>query len=80
LIVGSDTSAIGLGIWALTLVGTIDNFLNPLIIGKQTDLPPLVILFSVLGGITMLGPIGILVGPLAVSFFRALLAIYRTEK
>ncbi len=80
LIIGSQTNALGLGIWAVTLVGTIDNFLNPLIIGKQTDLPPLVILFAVLGGITMLGPIGILVGPLAVSLFRALLAIYRAEK
>jgi predicted PurR-regulated permease PerM len=79
LIVGSNTNALGMGIWALTLVGTIDNFLNPLIIGKQTDLPPLVILFSVLGGIATLGPIGILVGPLAVSLFRALLAIYRAE-
>lgn len=77
LLTSTTGNAIGLSIWSLTLVGTIDNFLNPLIVGKQTDLPPLVILFSVLGGLALMGPVGILVGPLAVSFFRALVVIYR---
>ena len=79
LITSANPQALGLTIWAITLVGTIDNFLNPLIIGKQTDLPPLVILFSILGGIVLMGPIGILVGPLAVSIFRALLHIYQID-
>lgn len=79
LITGDTSNAIGLAIWSLTLVGTIDNFLNPLIIGKKTELPPLLILFAVIGGLSIMGPVGILVGPLSVSFFRALVLIYRED-
>lgn len=78
-IFGTNGNAIGLLIWALVLVGTIDNFLNPLIIGKKTELPPLLVLFSVLGGISIMGPIGILIGPLAMNLFRTLVLIYREE-
>ena len=76
---GTNGNAIGLLIWALVLVGTIDNFLNPLIIGKKTELPPLLVLFSVLGGISIMGPIGILIGPLAMNLLRTLVFIYREE-
>ncbi len=79
LLTGSTTGAIGLSIWAVVLVGTIDNLLSPLIVGKQTDLPPLIVLFSVLGGLSLMGPVGILIGPLAVSVFRALVVIYRED-
>lgn len=71
-------NAIGLAIWSVTLVGTIDNFLSPIIIGKSTSIPPLLILFSVLGGVSLLGPIGVLLGPLVISLLYALISIYRT--
>lgn len=77
LITGETSNAIGLSIWSLTLVGTIDNFLNPLIIGKKTALPPLIVLFSVLGGIALMGPVGILIGPLSVAMFSTLVGISR---
>ena len=76
---GNNTSAIGLLIWAVVVVGLIDNFLSPFIISKQTNISPLLILFSVLGGISFLGPVGILIGPLAVSLFYTLISIYRNE-
>jgi predicted PurR-regulated permease PerM len=79
VLMGSTEAAVGFGIWALALVGTIDNFLNPLVVGKQTNLPPLVVLFSILGGIALLGPIGILIGPLSISLFRALVSMYREK-
>jgi predicted PurR-regulated permease PerM len=75
----TNGNAIGLLVWSLILVGTIDNFLNPLIIGTKTELPPLLVLFSVLGGISLVGPIGILIGPLAMNLFRTLILIYREE-
>ncbi len=74
---GQTTLAIGFALWAGILVGTIDNFLSPLIVGKQVDVPPLLILFSLLGGVALLGPIGILVGPLAISFFYIVVGVYR---
>ena len=71
--------AIGLTIWSLIVVGTIDNFLTPYVIGKKINIPPFLILFSVLGGIVLLGPVGILIGPLAVSLLYTLTEIYQKE-
>ncbi len=76
---GSTGSAVGLLIWAIVVVGLIDNFLSPLVVGKQINMPSLLILFSVLGGISVLGPVGILIGPLAVSLLYTLISIYRNE-
>ncbi|OGI65436.1 hypothetical protein A3A95_01125 [Candidatus Nomurabacteria bacterium RIFCSPLOWO2_01_FULL_39_18] len=77
--IGNNASAIGLLIWAVIIVGLVDNFLSPFIISKQTNISPLLILFSVLGGISFLGPVGILIGPLAISLFYTLISIYRNE-
>ena len=77
--IGNITSAVGLLIWAIVAVGLIDNFLSPLILGKKINMPSLLILFSVLGGISLLGPVGILIGPLTVSLLFTLISIYRNE-
>ncbi len=74
---GDTGSAIGLAIWATVLVGTIDNLLNPIVMGKKVSLPPLVILFAILGGIALVGPAGIIIGPLSVSLLYTLMLIYR---
>lgn len=80
LLAGGDTAnAIGLLAWSLALVGTIDNLLSPFIVSNKTNVPSFLILFSVLGGISFLGPVGILVGPLTVSFLYTLISIYRNE-
>lgn len=76
---GSTASAVGLIIWSVIAVGMIDNFLSPIIVGKKIDISPLLILFSVLGGISLLGAVGILVGPLTVSLLYTLISIYRNE-
>ena len=78
-VTGNIPQAIGLLIWAVIAVGTIDNFLTPLIVGGRMQIPPLLILFSVLGGISLLGPVGILMGPLPVSLLYTLISIYRNE-
>ncbi len=78
-VTGSTFSAVGLIIWSVLLVGMIDNFLSPLIVSGKTNIPPLLILFSVLGGVSLLGPIGILVGPLTISLLYTLISIYRNE-
>lgn len=65
--------------WALLIVGTIDNILNPLIVGKQANIHPLLILLSILGGISFFGPAGILLGPVLVSLLIILIKIYRKD-
>jgi predicted PurR-regulated permease PerM len=79
VVTGHTPAAIGMTIWAVLIVGMIDNLLNPFVIGSRVDIPPLMVLFSVLGGIALMGPIGILVGPLAVSLLYSLVSIYRAS-
>ena len=76
---GNISSAIGLAIWAALMVGMVDNLLYPFIVGEKINIPPLLILFAVLGGLSLLGPVGILVGPLSVSLLYTLISIYRNE-
>ncbi len=78
-ITGHNGAAIGLILWAALLVGTIDNFLNPLLVGRTIEIHPLLVLFSVLGGVAFMGPIGILIGPLVISFMYALVSVYKLE-
>ena len=76
---GHTGLAIGLLAWAVLIVGTGDNVLNPYIVGHKINVPPFLILFSVLGGISLLGPVGILIGPLTVSLLYTLTEIYQSE-
>lgn len=72
-------AAILLAIWGALVVSLVDNFIKPWVLHGQSNLHPLLALLSVLGGIKLLGPIGILVGPMAVAFLQALLNILRAE-
>lgn len=76
---GHTLGALGLLFWATVIVGLMDNFLGPLVVGRQVHLPSILVLFSVLGGISLLGPVGILVGPLTMSLLYTLVSIYRNE-
>lgn len=76
---GHTGLSLGLLIWSTLIVGTGDNILNPYIIGHKINIPPFLILFSVLGGISLLGPVGILIGPLTISLLYTLTEIYQNE-
>ena len=76
---GSTWQGVGLAVWSIFLVGMIDNFLSPIVVGNKINIPPLFILFAVLGGIALLGPVGLLVGPLAVSLLHTLITLYKTD-
>ncbi len=67
----------GLLVWGALAVGLIDNLLGPMLIGKGAKIHPLFILFAVLGGLVLYGPLGFLLGPLTISLLFALLDIYR---
>jgi len=77
--VGYTTAAIVLAIYCLTVVSMVDNIIKPLVLHGQANLHPLLALLSVIGGIQVLGPIGILVGPMLVAFLQALLNMLNKE-
>lgn len=64
---GETGYAIFMAVWGLTAVSGIDNLVRPLLIGLGSDLPLLLILLGVLGGIAAFGFIGLFIGPALLS-------------
>jgi predicted PurR-regulated permease PerM len=75
---GHTVAGVGLMIWGGLAVGLIDNLLGPYLVGRGARLHPLLILFSVIGGVSLFGAFGFLFGPLVVSLLVALLDIYQS--
>lgn len=73
---GLYAKAIGLAVWGSLAVGLIDNLLGPYIMSRGNDMHPFIMLLSVLGGISVFGPIGFIVGPVLVSLFIVLIELY----
>jgi predicted PurR-regulated permease PerM len=61
------------------IISMIDNFIKPALVGRDTQMHPLLILFATLGGITFFGIIGFIIGPIILSLFIALWDIYQIE-
>src|SRR5262245_61234652 len=76
---GALSTAIILAVYCTVIVSGIDNVIKPLVLHGQSNLHPLLALLSILGGVTVLGPVGIIVGPMVVSFLQALLNMLRKE-
>jgi predicted PurR-regulated permease PerM len=72
-------TVLGFSIYCAVIVSGLDNVIKPYILHGQSNLHPLLALLSILGGVQVLGPIGILVGPMLVSFLQALLSIFQRE-
>jgi predicted PurR-regulated permease PerM len=77
--IGANTAAIGLCVWGAAVVGLVDNFLRPVVVGERANLPVLLLLLAVLGGIQVYGLIGALLSPLLVALFLAFVRIYREQ-
>ena len=61
---GNQTSGIGLIVYGLTLGGLLDYIIRPYLAGQRSEVHPLVILLGILGGLTLLGAAGMIVGPI----------------
>lgn len=68
---GQTTAAIGVTLWCALVVGTIDNVLTPKLVGKDTEMPDLLVLLTTLGGLAVFGIPGIIIGPVAGALFIA---------
>ena len=68
-----------LAIWGGLIVSTIDNILYPILVGSHLRAHTVTILLSILGGIALFGPIGIVLGPVLFTVATTLLDIWRTR-
>ena len=74
---GHYVKAILLAAWGTLVIGMIDNFLRPKLVGSRTRLHELLIFFSVLGGLNVFGVIGVVLGPVVLAITLSLIEVYR---
>lgn len=77
-VTGHWVKALMLAVWGTFVIGMIDNFLRPKLVGSRTRLHELLIFFSVLGGLSVFGVLGVVLGPVVLAITLALVDVYRT--
>lgn len=68
---GFTILAVGVGV-----ISIIDNLIRPPLVGRDTQMHPILILFSTLGGIAVFGISGFVIGPVVIALFLAIISIY----
>jgi predicted PurR-regulated permease PerM len=74
LVAGKTVAAIGLLVWGSLVVGWTDHIVRPFLISREAEIPFIVVIFGVLGGLAAFGLVGLFVGPVILA---VLLAIWR---
>jgi predicted PurR-regulated permease PerM len=77
LLKGSIVKAIILAAWGLGVVSQIDNVLKPVLLSGRTRLHPVLLFFSIMGGLQVFGFLGMVLGPVLASVFVAMFDLYR---
>jgi len=76
IVTGQLLAGLLLFAWCAAVVGTIDNILRPILVGKDAKMPDLLILVGTLGGLFLFGPIGFIVRPIVCGLFLTVWEIY----
>jgi predicted PurR-regulated permease PerM len=74
---GSIIKGIILAAWGVGVVSQIDNFLTPMLLSGRTRLHPILLFFSIMGGLLHFGFLGLVLGPVVASVFVAVFDLYR---
>jgi predicted PurR-regulated permease PerM len=72
-------AGIFLALWGLLVVGLIDNFLRPKLVGRDTKMHDLMVLISTFGGLAMFGVVGFIIGPIIAALFLTAWDLYATR-
>jgi predicted PurR-regulated permease PerM len=75
-ILGNVWQAILVATFGALVISTIDNFLRPILVGKDTQMHPLLVLFSTLGGLIFFGISGFIIGPVVTALLLSLWEMY----
>lgn len=71
--------AIGLAIWGAVVVGNVDNLIRPIVFRRWAQIHPFITILGAFAGIQYFGLLGLLIGPLAISYFFELIRMYKEE-
>jgi len=77
--IGATGKALAMLAWGIGVVSMVDQFLRPWLIGQDVQIPVLLLVLSVLGGLALYGILGIFIGPIMVSLLMTAVQIYREE-
>jgi predicted PurR-regulated permease PerM len=77
--VGETGNALIMLVWGVGVVSMVDQFLRPWLIGQEVQIPVLLLVLSVLGGLALYGLLGLFVGPILISLLMTAVQIYREE-
>lgn len=77
---GSLTKGIILMVGGVLVVGTADNILRPLLVGRETRMPDYMVLLSTLGGLSVFGPAGFVAGPVLAALFLSVWDMFAQEQ
>lgn len=80
ILTGHWTKGVLLILWGVLVISTVDNFLRPKLIKNQTKLHELFVFFSVLGGMSVFGLLGIVLGPVVLAITLGLLDTFKQEQ
>jgi len=80
LSLGDTFNGIGLLLFGVFIVSTIDNIVRPKIIGSRSKVHPAMVLIGVLGGLRFFGIMGIIIGPLILAILTVFFEIYTSEE
>jgi predicted PurR-regulated permease PerM len=69
LVTGHVWQGVALGLFCALVVGSIDNVLRTLLVGRDTQMHELLIFFSTLGGLLLFGAMGFILGPILAALF-----------
>lgn len=73
---GNVGSALMLAVWGILVVSTIDNLLRPIFVGNRLKLHTILAFMSVVGGLVLFGPAGLILGPVILTVTMLLLEIW----
>jgi predicted PurR-regulated permease PerM len=76
---GRYGSAIALALWGVLVVGNVDNVIRPFVFRRWARIHPFITVIGAFAGINWFGLLGLLIGPLAISYFFELITMYRDE-
>ncbi len=79
IIIGNVWQGIGIILCSTLIVSNIDNLIRPRIVGYGAKMHDLLIFFSTLGGLSLFGVAGFIIGPIIASFFITMIDIYEME-
>jgi len=76
---GAYLKAVAMVFFGAIVIGLLDNLLRPLLIGRDTKMPDYVILLSTLGGLSLFGISGFVIGPIIAALFLAVWVMFEEE-